>query len=181
MSHKITTTWMGRSIETLADLLPPNIRALSIGINPAPSSVAAGHYYQGRMGQQFYRRLEEAGVVSYSQGGWQDDQAFDQGIGFTDLVKRPTARATDVSREELAHGRKFLVEKVTLTQPELLIFAFKKSAQVLFGPFEGNGMVDGLNLEGVPSFVMPGPYAAREVVSAALEDLRAFLGTMKEL
>lgn len=168
---------MGSAVETLEDLLAPNLRALTIGINPAPASVAVGHYYQGRLGQQFYRRLGEAGAVSLSRGGWQDDQALELGIGFTDLVKRPTPRATDVSHEELAYGRQLLPEKLALTRPGLLIFTFKKSAQEVFGPFEGSGLVEGLELEGVPSFVMPGPYTSREIVLEVLRELRAFIDT----
>jgi TDG/mug DNA glycosylase family protein len=44
---------MGEEIETLDDLLRPGLRAVAIGINPTPKSVAAGHYYQGKYGQTF--------------------------------------------------------------------------------------------------------------------------------
>ena len=57
MSHRVTEEWMGQPVETLEDLLRPGLRAVCIGINPAPTSVRAGHYYQGRLGQQFYERL----------------------------------------------------------------------------------------------------------------------------
>lgn len=117
---------MGAEVETLADLLAPDLRAITIGINPAPTSVAAGHYYQGRLGQQFFGRLERAGVVIFSGDGWQDDQAFDQAIGFTDLVKRPTPRADEITSAELEHGRTLLAEKLRSHGPGLLIFTFKK-------------------------------------------------------
>jgi hypothetical protein len=35
---------MGEKAETLADLLRPGLRAVVVGINPSPVSVAAGHY-----------------------------------------------------------------------------------------------------------------------------------------
>ena len=57
----------------------------------------------------------------------------------------------------------------------MLIFSFKKSAQALFGPIEGNGIIEGIGVEGVPVFVMPGPYAKRDVVvtdSRSYPDLR---------
>jgi len=44
---------MGQKVETLADLLQPGLRAVVVGINPAPTSVAAGHYYHGASGQTF--------------------------------------------------------------------------------------------------------------------------------
>jgi hypothetical protein len=34
---------MGEEVETLADLLRDGLRAVAVGINPAPKSVAAGH------------------------------------------------------------------------------------------------------------------------------------------
>jgi TDG/mug DNA glycosylase family protein len=45
MSHRATEEWMGQQVETLEDLLRPGLRAVCIGINPAPTSVGAGHYY----------------------------------------------------------------------------------------------------------------------------------------
>ena len=70
--------WMGNEIESLEDLLRPDLTALCMGINPAPTSVAIGHYYQGQLGQQFFDRLQKAGIASYTSHGWQDDEAFEQ-------------------------------------------------------------------------------------------------------
>jgi TDG/mug DNA glycosylase family protein len=50
---------MGERIETLEDLLRLGLRAVCVGINPAPPSVKAGHYYQGRRGQAFWTRLAD--------------------------------------------------------------------------------------------------------------------------
>jgi G:T/U-mismatch repair DNA glycosylase len=45
MSHRAIEEWMGQQVETLEDLLRPGLRAVCIGINLAPTSVGAGHYY----------------------------------------------------------------------------------------------------------------------------------------
>lgn len=45
--HQVVEDWMGQEVTTLADLIPSPCRVLVVGINPAPASVAAGHYYQG--------------------------------------------------------------------------------------------------------------------------------------
>ena len=42
---------MGEEIETLEDMLAPGLRAVCVGINPAPRSVRAGHYHQGTLGR----------------------------------------------------------------------------------------------------------------------------------
>jgi hypothetical protein len=55
--HRVAEEWMGASVLTLGDLLRPGLYAVVVGINPSPVSVAAGHYYQGQIGQRFFKRL----------------------------------------------------------------------------------------------------------------------------
>jgi TDG/mug DNA glycosylase family protein len=173
MSHRVVERWMGQEIETLEDLLRPQLRAACIGINPAPTSVAAGHYYQGRLGQQFFARLQIAGAFERGRG-WDDDVAYERGIGFTDIVKRPTRAATEVMPEEFTFGRELLAEKMRPIAPRLLIFTFKKTAEVMLGRFPGSGAI-GKTISDVPVYVMPGPYAPRHVVTAQLSDLKRLL------
>lgn len=161
---------MGEQVETLEDLLRPTLRAVCIGINPAPASVAAGHYYQGRLGQRFYERLRRAALLPRDPG-WEDDLAFANGIGFTDIVKRPTAKAADVRPEEFAQGRDLLIAKIEAARPRLVIFTFKKTAEILFGPIPGNGLIESRKLGQVPMFVMPGPFAPGPEVSQKLREL----------
>jgi TDG/mug DNA glycosylase family protein len=168
--HRTVEAWMGSEVQTLADLLSPGLRAVCVGINPSPVSVAAGHYYQGRIGQRFFSRLTQAGILPRGDG-FEDDRAFAAGIGFTDIVKRPTARAHDVTVAEFTHGRHLLVTKLEATAPNLVIFTFKKSAQVLFGDFFGNGFVDVPSLAGAEVFVMPGPYEAAVTVAETMRHL----------
>ncbi len=108
---------MGEEIETLADLIPDSPRAICVGINPAPPSVAAGHYFEGRQGQRFYARLRQAGVLPPSTAGFEDDAALSVGIGFTDVVKRPTARSDEVPDRELRHGSELLRARLEAVGP----------------------------------------------------------------
>jgi TDG/mug DNA glycosylase family protein len=159
---------MGEPVETLEDLLRPGLRAVCVGINPSRVSVAAGHYYQGRAGQRFFARLRLAGVLSHSPKGREDDIAFANGIGFTDIVKRPTASANELRAEEYAHGREALLAKLVRYKPEFVIFTYKKTATILLGPFAGNGFVLTSHFPESQVFVMPGPY---ENASKAAETL----------
>ena len=164
---------MGESVETLADLLRPGLRAVCVGINPAPSSVAAGHYYQGSLGQGFFRRLRLAGILS-PRSGWEDDLAFENGVGFTDIVKRPTGSAKEIRLEEFQYGRPLLASKLEPLGASLIIFTFKAAAERYFGPLEGNGLMIGKNISGAKVFVMPGPYARADLVRQRMHDLRQF-------
>jgi TDG/mug DNA glycosylase family protein len=166
----VTEDWMGKSVETLEDLLRPGLRAVCVGVNPAPSSVAVGHYYQGALGQRFYERLRRAGVLPRADG-WEDDLAFERGLGFTDIVKRPTKRASEVLPDEFSHGRQALKTKIEAVSPKLLIFTFKQAAEELCGPIVGNGLLADRTFAGAEIFVMPGPYVARVEVSQRLREL----------
>ncbi len=161
---------MGQQIETLEDLLRPGLKAVCVGINPAPASVAAGHYYQGPLGQKLFGRLGDAGALP-SGAGYEDDLAFASGIGFTDIVKRPTSSAGELGAKEYRYGRDLLLEKLARHSPRLVIFTFKKTAEVLLGRFKGNGFIGGVRLAHSDVFVMPGPYEAGATAHATLRTL----------
>lgn len=172
--HRANETWMGEQVETLADLLRPGLRAVVVGINPSPVSVAAGHYYQGRLGQRFYSRLHDAGVIDLSAGGFEDDAAFASGIGFADVVKRPTSRADGLRPGELEHGRSLLKTKLTELAVPRVLFTFKASAEALLGRLAGAGVQAGRTVADAEVFVMPGPMASTDVVRQTLDTLRAW-------
>jgi TDG/mug DNA glycosylase family protein len=104
--------------------------------------------------------------------GWEDDAAMELGVGFTDLVKRPTASADGVRSDELTHGRKLLVAKLEAAGTPLVIFSFKKAATTVLGKFEGNGFVRGFRLGHSEVFVMPGPMEGRQTAHETIETLR---------
>ncbi len=170
--HQVREEWMGKQVTTLADLLRPGLRAVVIGINPAPPSVAAGHYWQGNTGKTLWRRLRTIGALPVEIDGYEDDAAFAAGIGFTDVVKRPTAKASEVAEQELAHGRELLEGKLAALDVPLVIFAFKQAATTLLGGFDGNGLLRRRKLGGAKVFVMPGPYAPAQDAKRTLRALK---------
>jgi double-stranded uracil-DNA glycosylase len=174
--HRVLEEWMGLPVETLEDLLRPGLRAVCVGINPSCVSVEAGHYYQGRLGRLFLRRLREVGLLTQDAPGYEDDVLFSEGVGFTDLVKRATPRAQQLRPDELAHGRALLLAKLSKANPPLVIFTYKRTAEVLFGGFRGVGLVSSQDVLPGGAFVMPGPYAPRERVEETLAELRTVVG-----
>lgn len=170
-AHRVTEEWLGKSIVTLADLLRPGLRAVVVGINPSPVSVAAGHYYQGRIGKRFYARLAEAGVINLGRADFEDDAAFAAGVGFTDVVKRPTARAQGLRPGELDHGSELLDDKLTGLHVPRVLFTFKAGAEALLGPLDGHGLLAGRTLAEAEVFVMPGPMERTDRLQHALRQL----------
>lgn len=173
--HRIEIEWLGETVSTLADLLRPGLRAVTIGINPAPLSVQIGHYYQGRAGQTFYRRLDSVGLLPPGTS-FEDDRLFAAGFGFTDVVKRPTPNAKAVTAEELSHGRSLLETRLEDIEAPLVIFVFKRAATALVGAFDGHGLLPPTrSLFGSRVFVMPGPYEQKAHADHALAELQRHL------
>lgn len=183
LGHRITVEWMGEEVETLADLLREGLRAVVIGINPAPKSVAAGHYYQGNYGQKGnYLRADllppsAQGRPAADGEGFEDDRSFAAGTGFTDVVKRPTPGKQGLRPGELEHGRKILEAKLTKLDVPLVIFVFKSAAETLLGPLPPHfyGLVPRRRLGQARVFVMPRPTAARAIEADAIKKLKRAL------
>ncbi len=151
---------MGGECLTLADLWPKNPRAVLVGINPAATSVEVGHYYQGLAGRRMFGMLRDTGILGSPREGHvtglhDDDLALFQGIGFTDLVKRPTPNARNLERAELDYGARLLEKKLSANASPLVIFVFKKTARTLFGRFEGIGLLKGIEIGGHATLSCP--------------------------
>jgi TDG/mug DNA glycosylase family protein len=175
--HRVTIDWMGEEVETLDDLLREGLRAVAVGVNPTPGSVAAGHYYQGNVGQRFFQRLPMAGVLSDGDG-FEDDRSFAAGVGFTDIVKRPTFDERGVGNDELEYGRRKLKEKLDTLDVPLVVFVFKSAAETMLDqplPAYFYGLVPRRRLSGARLFVMAAPYAANPIVADAARKLKRSL------
>jgi double-stranded uracil-DNA glycosylase len=162
---------------SLPDRPPTKGGVLLVGINPAPISVAAGHYYQGRLGRRLWRRLEHIGLLADPVPGAEDDAFVAAGNGLTDLVKRPTASADLLSPGELRQGAGVLRKKIADWQPGLVLFAFKPPAVELLGSVRPGPCGE---IEGIPSFLLSSPYAAATETARIDDALRAVLGATGE-
>ena len=117
------------TLSTLPDLLRDGLTVVFIGINPSLYSAMQGHYFARRanrfwpcfsrsvLSEPVRRRL---GVERFEPA---DDVVLPgYGFGFTDLVKRPTARAGDLGPEEFAPGVAALAAKIERHAPRVACF-----------------------------------------------------------
>lgn len=160
--------------ETLPDIPPKPGGVLLVGINPAPVSVAAGHYYQGRLGRRLWRRLESIGLLREPSPGAEDEAFAREGHGLTDLVKRATTSSAELAAPELAAGVEVLGTKIREWKPGLILFAFSEPARRLLGRKIRPG--EGPAFEGVPTFLLSGPYAPGAETKRIDAELRRLLG-----
>ena len=152
----------GRQIETLHELLRPGLRLIVVGINPSPVSVAAGHYYQGKLGRRFWDRLQAAGIAIDLTVGREDEDAFSQGVGFADIIRYPTANARTISPRDLQAALPDFERRIAATDCRRLLFVFAAARQA----------ASSLGMRGYELFDMPGPYEERTVVEERLAQLR---------
>jgi hypothetical protein len=97
-------------------------------------------------------------------------------VGFTDVVKRPSASSSETSKDEFEFGRPHLMKRLEDCGANLVVFSFKLAAAKIIGPFDGCGFVPTSQFGWADVFVMPGPYAARGLVDAKLIELRRHVG-----
>ncbi len=113
---------------TLKELLRPGLRAVLVGINPAPISVKLQHDNQGRPGKRFWRRLRDHGLLTELPDGREDEFAFSRGFDFRDGVRRPTRRASELSRQEIQRAVPSLVQRLQMLGeplPVMVLFSRK--------------------------------------------------------
>jgi hypothetical protein len=92
----------------------------------------------------------------------------------SDVVKRPTPSADELTQGELTAGARLLREKLAGWKPALILFRFRESAAAMLGSAPPVGQ--GPALEGIPTFRMEGPYAARAKIQGNLRELSELLG-----
>jgi double-stranded uracil-DNA glycosylase len=110
-------TVAARRDRTLADTVGPQMTVLFCGFNPSLHAADSGIAYSGP-GNRFWPVMSAAGFA-----GADRDPAValaQHGVGLTDLCKRATPRAADLTRTELGHGLRRVEALVTWLQPAVV-------------------------------------------------------------
>lgn len=101
------------------DLIAPRLRVLFCGINPSLWSAAVNRHF-ARPGNRFWPALHDSGFIPVRLRPDQQEQLLGFGLGITNLVARATARASELTSDELRRGAAILAEKVERFQPAWL-------------------------------------------------------------
>lgn len=111
-------------MDTLPDYLEHDLDIVVVGLNPSPASVARGYYY-GHERNRFWPALRRAGLVSPDfEPGPQALAALceEEGIGFTDIVKRPTPGAADLRATDYREWAPELKRRLRVFRPRIAWF-----------------------------------------------------------
>jgi mismatch-specific thymine-DNA glycosylase len=128
MNYRTTLVIDGQTVTTLADILPPvgPMKLLIIAKTPAPVSVAAGHYFQGKHGQQLWRFLQTYGLLTVPDGKHADEMLLAHGYGITDIAKAPRPFGVEPSRAEYQAGLERVLGHIATLQPRVVLFVYKR-------------------------------------------------------
>ena len=101
------------------DVIAPGLRVLFCGINPSLYSAVVGYHF-ARPGNRFWPTLHRAGFTERRLEPQEWETLLARGYGLTNVVARATARADELSAEELRGGRGELERKVREYRPQVL-------------------------------------------------------------
>ena len=160
-----------RRARTLPDVVGPRMRLLLCGLNPSIYSADAGVGF-ARPGNRFWPAAIASGLLTAPRDG--RDAYLRHRVGMTDLVKRATPRADELSPEEYRLGAARVQRLVEWLRPGAICFVGlsgyriavdrRATAGVQLAPFGG-----------VPAYVMPNPSGLNAHATPAVltEHLRA--------
>ena len=119
----------GGPMQSLPDYLKPGLQIVFVGINPSVYSVQQGHYF-ARGINRFWPALSRSrlsepirAALGKERLGPEDDASLlDFGIGFTDVVKRPSRNVSLLSPEDFRQGAPVLLQKLQAIKPLVTCF-----------------------------------------------------------
>lgn len=119
----------GKQIE---DVIAPNLKMLFCGINPGLYSGYTGHHF-ARPGNRFWPTLHAAGFTERRLAPAEERQLLAYRYGITNLVRRATATAAELTAEELRNGGERLLAKVEHYRPAVVAVLGVSAYRTAFG------------------------------------------------
>jgi TDG/mug DNA glycosylase family protein len=102
----------------LPDFVRPGLRVLFCGYNPSLYAADRGVPF-ARPGNRFWPAALAAGVLTVDRDPW---AAVREGVGFTDMVKRASVAAAELSKDELRVGFERVTRLCEWLAPEVICF-----------------------------------------------------------
>lgn len=167
---------------TLPDHLREDLDLLFVGLNPSQYSAEVGHYFANPR-NRFWPAFNLSGLVARKVTAEEDATLLEDGIGFTDVAKRPTPMGSALRAADFRQWAPVLKEKIVKFTPRVVCFhglmAYKAYLQ------HGEG-VKGSPQLGIQErmigaskvFVVPNPSPANAKYS--LSDLAKWYGRLRE-
>lgn len=144
------------------DLVGPGLRLLFVGINPGLWTAATQTHF-ARPGNRFYPALQLAGIIERSidpgAGMTDDDRTYlvSRGIGISNLARRATARADELTRDELREGAQALRGLIVRERPRVVAVAGVTAYRLAFDLPHARVGHQPAGLGGAALWIVPNP------------------------
>ena len=162
-----STTWLSERVNpsradleaargrTIPDVLGPDLDVVFVGINPGLWSGAVGHHF-ARPGNRFWKALHGSGFTDRLLAPNEDATLLERNLGLTNLVARTTARADELSADEIRRGAFELGERLAPFRPRFVAVLWVGAYRTGFGPHVALGPQEE-DLGGSRLWVLPNP------------------------
>lgn len=141
---------------TLEDVLAPGLDVLFCGINPGLYSAATGWHF-ARPGNRFWPALYGGGFTPRLFHPSEQASLLDLGLGITNVVARTTARADELTADELREGGRLLTAKVAEFRPRWLAIVGITAYRTAFGRPKAKVGPQDHPIGGARVWVLPNP------------------------
>jgi double-stranded uracil-DNA glycosylase len=162
----------------IPDLVGTSVRVLLVGINPSLYSGWTGRHF-ARPGNRLWRTLHEAGFTDHLLHPSETEAILAAGLGITNLVARATARADELTEEEIRAGVAPLRRLVRRWRPSYVAFLGISTYRVAYGDRRAQvGPQPDHDIEAARVWVLPNPsglnaHYQQPALTAAYAELRA--------
>lgn len=160
----------------IKDVIAPGLKVLFCGINPGLYSGAVGHHF-ARPGNRFWPALHASGFTPELLGPFSERELLSFGLGITNLVNRTTARADELTDDELRSGGASLDRKVRRNRPAFVAVLGLSAYRVAFGRSGGGVGLQEETMGDTRVWLLPNPSGLNAHyqlpdLAAAFADLR---------
>jgi TDG/mug DNA glycosylase family protein len=163
MSRTSLTPWKPTKAQLLAahnkrvpDLVAEDLIVLFAGINPGLYTAAISRHF-GRPGNRFWPALYAGGFTPRLFSPFESDLLLDLKFGITNVVDRATARADELTNDELRAGGKRLAARVKRWSPTVVAFVGLGHYRVVTGIKDARVGLQKDLFGGSHAWVLPNP------------------------
>lgn len=140
----------------IPDVLAPGLAVVFCGINPGLWSAATGHHF-ARPGNRFWAALHRGGFTPRQLAPAEQDQLLTYQLGITNIVDRGTARADELTAEELREGGRRLARKLARYEPGWLAVLGVTAYRAAFGRAKATVGRQPDRIGGASVWILPNP------------------------
>jgi TDG/mug DNA glycosylase family protein len=163
VNRKVPAPWKPTKAEILAagnkrvpDAAGKDLVVLFVGINPGLYTAAIGRHF-GRPGNRFWPALYAGGFTPRLFSPFENSLLLELGLGITNVVPRATARADELTDEEIRAGAKRLEAKVRRWRPTVVAILGIGPYRVLSGNKAAGVGLQEARFGGSHVWVLPNP------------------------